>query len=277
MPPSRPRSAWSAPAAPGTGTVYLGGDLLAGDVRAGGLPAFVRTAVAAAGGAVKQARIVVVSASSGDTATASSYAAALKTAGWSGVVQQVTYGTPSWASATLTGAAGVVVTAADPTTLAPALSDPAFRSRVGAAAQAAPAFLADDHFAAAMGSWWSPKADPTSATMEDEGVAAFKAADGALAARARAGRGERRAPAQRRLPLGPALRPRPGRPRPPGHRAGDGAVVALAPSGGSVAGGSVVVLDGRQSTFSTAANGAIGATNVVLDVFAPGEQLASTR
>jgi cyanophycinase len=276
VPPPAPL-AWSAPAAPGTGTVFLGGDLLAGDARAGGLPVFVRTAVAAAGGSAKQARIVVVSASSGDTATATSYAAALKTAGWSGVVQQVTYGTPSWASATLAGAAGVVVTAADPTTLAPAMSDPAFRSRVTAAAQAAPAFLADDHFAAAMGGWWSPKADPTSATIEDEGIAAFKSADGAwlpglgLVAANLVPRLNGDYRWGRLYGLGQVD---------PTHLAvglADGSVVALAPSGATVAGGSVVVLDGRQSTYSTAANGAIGATNVVLDVFAPGERLTPTR
>lgn len=275
--PAPARLAWTAPAAPGSGTVYLGGDLLAGDVRAGALPAFVRTAVAAAGGSVKQARIVVVSASSGDTATASSYAAALKTAGWSGVVQQVTYGTPSWSSATLTGAAAVVVTAADPTTLAPAVADPEFRSRVGAAAGSVPVFLADDHFAAAMGSWWSPKADPTSATLEDEGIAGFKSADAAW----QPGLGLVAANVVPRLTsdhrwgrlygLGQVD---------PSHLAfgvADGTAVALAPTDGAtvVGGTSVVVLDGRQATFSTAPNGAIGATNAVLDIFGPGERLTS--
>ncbi len=270
--------AWSAPAAPGSGTVYLGGDLLAGDVRDGALPAFVRSAVAAAGGAVKRARIVVVSASSGDTPTASAYAAALKTAGWSGNVQQVTYGTASWDSATLAGAAAVVVTAADPATLAPAMADADFRSRVGSAARTAPAFLADDHFAAAMGTWWSPKADPSGATLEDEGIAAFKATDGAW----REGLGLVAANIVPRLNgdfrwgrlygLGQVD---------PSHLAfgvADGTAVALSSTGATVAGGtSVVVLDGRQARFSTAGNGAIGATNVVLDIFGPGEHLTSSR
>jgi cyanophycinase len=267
---------WTAPEAPGSGTVYLGGDQLAGDVRASALPAFVRTATTAASGGLKTARVVVVSASAGDTATASAYAAALKTAGWSGVVEQVTYGTPSWTSATLAGAAGVVVTAADPTTLAPAMGDAAFRSRVTAAAGATPAFLADDHFAAAMGGWWSPKADPTAATLEDEGIAAFKAADGdwqpglglvsanvvpRLNGDSRWGRlfglGQ---VDQTRLAFGVA----------------DGTAVALSRTGATAVGGtSVVVLDGRQASFSTAGNGAIGATNVVLDVFGPGERLVS--
>ena len=270
--------AWTAPAAPGTGTVYLGGDLLAGDVRAGALPAFVRSAVAGAGGAVKQARIVVVSASSGDTATATAYAAALKTAGWSGLVQQVTYGTPSWASATLAGAAAVVVTAADPGTLAPAMADADFRTRIGSAARTAPAFLADDHFAAAMGSWWSPKADPSGATLEDEGIAAFKAADGAwrpglaLVAANIVPRLNGDSRWGRLYGLGQVD---------PSHLAfgvADGTAVTLSSTGATVAGGtSVVVLDGRQARFSTASNGAIGATNVVLDIFGPGEQLTPSR
>jgi cyanophycinase len=270
---------WTAPAVPGTGTTYLGGDLLAGDVKAGALPAFVRTAVSAAGGAAKRASIVVVSASSGDTATAGAYAAALKTAGWPGVVQQVTYGTPSWASATLSGAAGVVVTAADPTALAPAMADPGFRARVATAAGSAPAFLADDHFAAAMGERWSPKADPTSATVEDEGIAAFKTADGDW----QPGLGLVSANVVPRLNgdsrwgrlygLGQVD------PTRLAYGVADGTAIVLSPTAGaSVAGGtSVVVLDGRQATFSTAVNGAIGATNVVLDVFGPGEQVTSAR
>ena len=44
-----------------------------------------------------------------------------------------------------------------------------------------------------------------------------------------------------------------------------------------VGSGSVAVLDSRQATYSTAANGAIGAVNTILDTFAPGERLASAR
>ena len=122
-----------------------------------------------------------------------------------------------------------------------------------------------------MGSWWSPKADPTSATLEDEGIAAFKAADGAW----QPGLGLVAANVVPRLNgdsrwgrlygLGQVD---------PTHLAfgvADGTAVALSPTGASVAGGtSVVVLDGRQATFSTAANGAIGATNVGARRLRPG-------
>ncbi|NNM46502.1 Type 1 glutamine amidotransferase-like domain-containing protein [Knoellia koreensis] len=268
---------WRAPSAPGTGTTYLGGGLLDGAVKDGALPDFVRTASAGVA-SPKQSRIVVVSASSGDTATAQAYAAALKTAGWAGSVVTSTYG-PGWTAPDLAGAAGVVVTAADATTLAPAMGDASFRSWVGGAARTAPAFLADDHMAAAVGARWSPKADPTSSTVEDQGIAAFRADDAqwqpglglvsasivpSLTSEYRWGRlyaATMADPTQ--LAFGVA----------------DGTAVALSPGAGArVAGGiSVVVADGRQATYSTASNGAIGAVNVVLDVFAAGEALTSAR
>ena len=50
-------------------------------------------------------------------------------------------------------------------------------------------------------------------------------------------------------------------------------VVVRTPAGASVAGPSVVVADGRQGTFWTGANGAMGASGIVLDVFGDGEAL----
>ena len=130
-----------------------------------------------------------------------------------------------------------------------------------------------------VGERWSPKADPTGATLEDEGIAAFKSAAGdwqpglglvsanvvpRLNGDSRWGRLYGLGQVDpTRLAFGVA----------------DGTAIVLSPTAGaSVAGGtSVVVLDGRQATFSTAVNGAIGATNVVLDVFGPGEQMTSAR
>jgi cyanophycinase-like exopeptidase len=133
--------------------------------------------------------------------------------------------------------------------------------------------------AAAVGARWSPKADPTSSTVEDQGIAAFRADD---------------APWQPGLGLVsasivPSLTSeyRWGRlyaatmadPTQLAFGVADGTAVALSPGAGArVAGGtSVVVADGRQATYSTASNGAIGAVNVVLDVFAAGEVLTSAR
>jgi hypothetical protein len=47
----------------------------------------------------------------------------------------------------------------------------------------------------------------------------------------------------------------------------------LAPAGASVSGASVVVADGRGGAYWTGANGAMGASGVVLDVFGDGETL----
>ena len=52
-----------------------------------------------------------------------------------------------------------------------------------------------------------------------------------------------------------------------------GSAVVLAPAGASVSGASVVVADGRQGTLWTGANGAMGASGVLLDVFGDGEAL----
>jgi cyanophycinase-like exopeptidase len=52
-----------------------------------------------------------------------------------------------------------------------------------------------------------------------------------------------------------------------------GSAVVLRPSDGSVIGRSVVVADGREGTFWTGGNGAMGASGVVLDVFGDGEPL----
>ena len=174
----------------------------------------------------------------------------------------------------LTGAAGVVVTASRPDdaglrpwpTRTSAVAD-------GAAVRSAPAVPRRRPLRRGDGRAGGRRRRTRRAPpLEDEGIAAFKAADGGLAARAGTGGGQRRATAHGDSPLGhgstasarstprtwrsvsPTARPW------PCHRPGR-----------AVAGGtSVVVLDGRQATFSTAGNGAIGATNVVLDVFGPG-------
>ena len=278
VPPPTPLG-WVAPTVPGAGTFFLGGGQLGGEVKGSALPSFVGAAVRAAGGDAKRSRIVVVSASSGDPDTASAYAAALRSAGWPGSVDAVAYGTPGWDAADLSDAAGVVVTAADASTLGAAMGDASFRSRVTAAARTVPAFLADDHFASAVGGLWSPKADPTADTLEDEGVAAFRADDGQW----QAGLGLVSANLVPRLTsdyrwgrlygLGLAD---------PSHLAfgvADGTAIAISPTAAaSVVGGtSVVMLDGRQARFGTGSNGAISAVNAVMDVFAAGDPLVSAR
>ena len=53
-----------------------------------------------------------------------------------------------------------------------------------------------------------------------------------------------------------------------------GSAVVLSPAGASVWGASVVVADGSGASLWVSANGAFGASGVVLDVFGSGDQLA---
>jgi len=59
---------------------------------------------------------------------------------------------------------------------------------------------------------------------------------------------------------------------------GEETAVVLGHHGATVVGaGSVAVLDSRQARYTTAANGAIGAVNTILDTFAPGERFVAAR
>lgn len=269
---------WTIAGGPSAGgTLYLGGDV-SGDFSAGVVPDFVRTATRAVGTRGATARIVVLSVGQGDVATARRYAAGLGTAGWRGSVDVVAYRGEGWDGLDLSRAAGVVLVAQNPTTLAPALADRVFRQRVSAAVSHAPAVLADRHMAAALGTWWSPKADPTGRNYEDEAIAYFRANDAQW----------QRGLGLVDLSLVPTLTYdyRWGRLYDLGRVApsqlavglGEDTALVLGPGRTEVIGtGSVVVLDARAATYSVAPSGALGAQNVVLDVFAPGEQVRSAR
>jgi len=266
---------WQVPTVKGAATVYLGGDV-SGDFTTGAMPDFVATAKAARGAASRP--LVVLAANAGDTATAQEYAAGVRAAGWTGAVLPVVYQGAGWSGLDLSRAAAVVVVAKDPTTLGQAVADPLFRSRMAQAVRTVPAVLADRHMAAALGRWWSPKADPTDDNYEDEGVANFRTDDAQL----RPGLGLVSVSAVptltydyrwgRLFALGQRDR---------SHLAvglGEETAVVLGHHRAAVVGaGSVAVLDSRQARYTTAANGAIGAVNTVLDTFAPGERFAAAR
>ncbi len=273
--PAPAASPWAGPSLPGSaGTVVLGGDLSA-DLAAAA-PFISAAQEAVAGGA--DSRIVVVSGSAGDKKTAKAYAAGLADAGWTGSIDIVVWTKQGLPPVDLTGVAGVVVVAADPTTLTGAMSDAAFRGLVVGALREAPAFLADQHMTSALGSWWSPRPNPTSLDLEDQGIAAFRTGDGAW----QPGLGlldgvfvPRLTEDYRWGRLYDVARHAPGE---LAYGLGAGTALVLSPGAPTVTGrGSVVVADGRSATFWTADNGAIGAGNVVLDIFAPGEVVATTE
>ena len=270
--PTPSGGSWSAPASPSTvgGTVFLGGGALGSDL----IGDVVRSARAVS--TSKTARLVVLGGGAGSSTLVNAYGQAVKKAGWTGSVTTVVYGSKGWSSKTLAGATAVVLAGDDPAGLASTMADPAFRDAVTTAVRTTPVVLADGAMTAVLGARWSAKAnapETDGSAIEAEGVAAFRADDAAwlpglalvpatlvphLADDYRWGRlyaGVTRAPGQ------------------PAVGVAAGSAVVMTPAGASVAGPSVVVADGRQGTFWTGANGAMGASGVVLDVFGDGEAL----
>ncbi len=265
-------AAWTPPASPSrvAGTVFLGGGVV-GSAVIGDVVAAARAVSTA-----KQARLVVLGGGSGSSSLVNAYGQAVKKAGWAGSVTTVVAGSKGWSSKSLAGATAVVLVGDDPSALASTMADRAFRDAVTAAVRTTPVVLADGAMTAVLGSRWS--ATPNAAesdldALEAEGVAAFRADDAQwlpglglvpatlvphLADDYRWGRlyaGVTAAPGE--LAVGVAA----------------GSAVVLAPSGASVTGRSVVVADGREGRFWSGSNGAMGASGVVLDVFASGEAL----
>jgi cyanophycinase-like exopeptidase len=270
--PAPPGAAWTPPASPSRvgGTVFLGGGVLDS-----GVIGEVVTAARAVSSA-KQSRLVVLGGGSGSSSLVNAYGQAVKKAGWAGSVTTVVAGSKGWSTKSLGGATAVVLVADDPTALASTMADPTFRDAVTTAVRATPVVLADGAMTTVLGSRWSAKANAPEADLdaiEAEGVAAFRADDAQwlpglglvpatlvphLADDYRWGRlyaGVTAAPGQ--LAVGITA----------------GSAVVLRPSDGSVIGRSVVVADGREGTFWTGGNGAMGASGVVLDVFGDGEPL----
>lgn len=262
-------SAWQAPASPSavSGTVFLGGGVLGSDV--------VDDVVAAARAvnASKTARLVILGGGATSSSLTSAYAQAVKKAGWTGQVTAVVHGSKGWPAKALTGATAVLVVGDDPVALAASMADPAFRAAVTQAVRSTPVVLADGTMTAALGARWSAKARPTPSTLEDEGIAAHRADDAAW---------------QTGLGLVPATlvahltddfrwgRLYAGVAAAPGDLAiglAAGSAVVLSPSSAAVSGASVVVADGTGATSWVSANGSLGASGVVLDIFGDGEPL----
>ncbi|KRE40453.1 hypothetical protein [Knoellia sp. Soil729] len=270
--PAPTPAALPAPAVPGaTGTVYLGGDVVGG-ASSTVVSRFVTDAQAAvAAGA--QARVVVLAASSKDKKATKAYTKALKATGWTGKVEVVEQDKKS--KVVTSGAAGTLLVGETPASVATALADPAFAALVRSAVLTAPVVLADRHLTAALGTWFSTKADPTDENYEDEAIANFRTGDGQW---------------QRGLGLvtgslvpSLTLDYRWGKlfdlgqlaPEQVAWGIDEDTAVRVVPGGeATVLGdGSVVALDPRSAQFWTGPNGAIGAVNVLLDTFGAGENV----
>jgi len=257
---------WTPPADTHDGTLVLGG----GDVPGAGVTDAV--AAASAGGVRKGDRIVVVAV--GAKKSANPYAKAVKAAGWTGSVSTAAYGAKR---PDLAGARAVLLVADDPVAVGARLSEPAFRSWTSGVLASQPVVMTDGAMTGALGERYSPKRRPTStADREDLGIASFRAGDadwqpglGVVDATlvpwlntdfgwGRLYEGVSADPTALAVGI---------------NAASSVTMAADSGSAGATTGGSVVVADGRAGTYWTAANGAIGASGVVLDVFAPGERL----
>jgi cyanophycinase len=262
-------------AAPGQGTLILGGDV-SGDPVGPVMRQFVARAHATG-----LARLVLVlggypSVGDANNAAATS-SAAIAAAGWNGDVQTLIYGKDGFDPGALDGAAGVLFVGGDQSELAGPLGDAAFRSFVHAAVAQAPVVMTDGAMTAAMGSWYLANPEPGNKDVGDQAIAAFRADNATV----KPGLG---------IVPGAALEPRltedyrwgslygltMARPDTIAFGiAGDTGLV-LNNDGAAVAGRlSVAALDGRSATFGVGTNGAIAAFNVLLDTFAPGDVVTS--
>jgi len=259
--------AWSAPAAPGRGVLYLGGGILQTTKVMGSV---VKDA-ASASPAPADARLLILSADS--SSTAADYGALAKRAGWMGHIDTAVYGSASWAGVDIGRYAAVLVVAVAPPKSVAAFADARFRGLVTTAVATAPVVFADGPAAAYLGSRWSAQARPNGDDYEDKAVAAFKTTE----AKWRAGTGSVAATvipaintdyqwgrafnavavAKGQLALGVSA----------------GAAIRLQGGAARVVDGSVVVVDGRDATTWASSNGTLGAAGLVLDTFGPGEAL----
>lgn len=256
---------WRAPAAPGRGTLVVGGGVLGSPVIADVVDR------ARAVRADARARLVVLALGTDAPALGARYAEAARDAGWSGTVQVLTRETLRAGS--LRGATAALLVGDDPATVGADLAGPRVRAAVTDAVRRTPVVLTDGAVSAAVGERWSPTARPTDDELEDAGIAAFRTGD----ARWRTGLGLVRATVVPHL----AADNRWGRLY--GSVAADrhdlvlgvldGSAVVLERGSASVTGESVVVADGDEARTWTSANGSIGAANVVLDVFSDGQWL----
>jgi cyanophycinase len=258
-------------AAPGPGTLILGGDISA-DPGGPVMQQFVARATSTGLG-----KVVLVTdgyPSIGDANTAVAvYSSALSSAGWNGGVQTIVYGKDGLDPAALNGAAGVLFVGGDQSQLSAPLGDAAFRAFAHAAVAQAPVVMTDGAMTAAMGSWYLANPEAGKKDLEDQAIAAFRADNATVK------------PGLGIIP-GAAFEPRLNQDYRWGSLygltmarpdtiafgiAGDTGLV-LGKSGASVSGSlSVAALDGRSATFGVGANGAIVAFNVLLDTFAPAD------
>ena len=265
-------------AAPGAGTLVIGGGLLDDPLS----PVFGE--IAGLAHQTGQHRILVVTAGYRNTGQGSSagndYAKALANAGWKASadkVEVIAWGPNGTGGALplsrLNGVAAVVFAGGDQSLIGSALADGSFSAFVRAAVAQAPVVVTDRAMTAAMGARYSATPDPSSSNVESQAAAAFVSGSTTFA------NGMGLLPGvtiEPRLTLdqrwGRLVAASASDPQTLALGLSERTALVLNAAGASVIGErSLVALDGRAATFEIGDNGAFTALNTVLDLFAPGE------
>jgi cyanophycinase len=274
-------------AAPGPGTLILGGDLSYNGWSSAAWSVFAAQ-LAANPDAHK---LLVVSAGYADgfaaRKAAGDYVRGLKRAGIDYPRHQVktlAWGyDPDWQNldvdALLDGVAGVVFVGGDQSQLGAALADSRFQALVQAAIAQAPVVLTDCAMTAAMGDWYVANPEPTADNYQDMAIADFHSGDAQLMPGLGVIHGaafEVRNTTDQRWGRLYALTI--ADPSAIAFGVSELTALVLTGDGAHVAGDrSVIALDGRAATSLVGDNGAFTELNVLLDAFAPGDAVASDR
>lgn len=251
-------------------TLILGGDIsedLAGPV----MQALVKQATVTAGG--KFLVLAAAYASPNDAESqAADYANALLDAGWKGTTETHIYGQETINPAWLKGVTGVLILGGDQSLLDQPIGDPAFRAFVKRATRESQVVMLERAMAAAAGEVYDAVGEDATA---DDAIAAFKFD----AAKVKTGLG---------LLRGAAFEPRLqadkrwGRLYGLGARSQQTGIYGISESSAIMIRGNhakvlgqnpVVVLDARSASFFPGDNGALGAFNVLMNVYEPNEAL----
>jgi cyanophycinase len=251
-------------------TVILGGDV-SQDLEGPVLQALVRQAQRRSGGTL----LVVASAYATPAdaqADAELYAQAVVKAGWRGLTRTLVQGQAPLDEALLKNAAAVLFVGGDQSRLPAALADGKLGRFAQAAAAQASVLMFDHAMSAAAGEHYNAIAEGDTA---DDAIAAFQAGNAVLKpglGLVRGGAFEPRLQTDKRwgrlYGIG-ALRKRTGV-----WGISESSAIVLQGERARVIGPNpVVALDARRATFMTGDNGALGAFNVLLDVFEHGEAL----
>lgn len=253
-----------APDSSAASTLFVGGGMLGGRK-------VLSTVIseAAAGNSVGKDLYIV---SLDGAATANRYAAKIDRTSWRGDIHTVVYGTAAWRALDLDDADGLIVASVSPPSTARAMANAGFRATMTRAASTVPVVFADGPAGAIFGARWSPETRPDGDDYEDRAIAAFRAGDAAW----QPGLGIIDAT------IVPALNTdyQWGRlyealhadPADLALGVSAGAALRFGGGGAGVVDGPTVVADARQGSLWTSRNGSLGAANVILDVFAPGER-----